>query len=269
MTTLSKSALASLALGLAAAATAQPEEKPLLSGPEVRETRPALVEERFGGEKSGRDRMGAVEAVPLAELRAILRALSAEETDPTLRLTPEQTDRARELMRAFESERRAYILEHRAELAALRQAAGQRPSPQAATGREPGSPTPQAEPEGERSPQKARNARPAPRPRVSAPEADAPMPPEAPSPEREDARRKIRDLMQAGPSTADLQRRIYAELTEAQLAFIDAEILRRAEEQAQKRDRATLERRRADRAQNRPSTGREPTRQPRPRPSDD
>ena len=58
--------------------------------------------------------------------------------------------------------------------------------------------------------------------------------------------------MQAGPSSGDLQRRIFAELSPEQQQFIDEEVLLRAEERAQERDMAMLERRRRDRAEEAP-----------------
>ena len=78
-------------------------------------------------------------------------------------------------------------------------------------------------------------------------------PPEAkPTPEQEAARRELRVFMQAGPSTGDLQRRIYAELSPEQQQFIDEEVLLRAEERAQERDMAMIERKRRDRAEQQP-----------------
>lgn len=243
-------------------AHAQQGEKPLLSGPEVKDTRPALVEETFGGEKMGKARMGAMEALPPETLRRILRSMHAEGADPALVLTPEQGESIRAIMQGFETERRAYMDEHREELAALREKAGVREGEirerlaergaQRGPGRE--RPAPEAMVEGEGRPVEAEGARRQERRRVApgAAEPGAGALAEARvTPEQEAARQELRKLMQGGPSMGDLQRRIYAELSPEQRAFVDAEVLRLAEEVAQERDMAQLERRRADRAQER------------------
>lgn len=244
-------------------AHAQQGEKPLLSGPEVKDTRPALVEESFGGEKMGKARMGAMEALPPETLRRILRSMHAEGADPALKLMPEQGESIRAIMQGFEAERRAYMDEHRAELAALREKAGlregeirerlaERGAQRGGGGRE--RPAPEAMGEGEGKPVEAEGARRQERRRVAPggaePGAGAPAEVRV-TPEQEAARQELRKMMQGGPSMGDLQRRIYAELSPEQRAFVDAEVLRLAEERAQERDMQMLERKRADRAQER------------------
>lgn len=236
-------------------AGAQEGEKPLLSGPEVKDTRPALVEETFGGAKMGKDRMGAIEAIPPEQLRRIIQSMNGEGADPALRLSAEQGQSIRAIMQVYEAERRAYLAEHREELSALREKAGVRggglgergagvrgaPEP-AALGADPER---KVEADGAKRQERRRLA-----PQNAAPGAGAPEQTKA-TPEQEAARQELRKLMQGGPSLGDLQRRIYAELTPEQRAFVDAEVERLAEEVARDRDMAMLERRRADRAQER------------------
>lgn len=229
-------------VGCCGLARAQEGEKPLLSGPEVRDTRPALVEGGFGGQKVGKARLGAMEAIQPRDLREIMGAMAS---DPALRLTGAQAGRVRELMDGYERDRRAYVIRHRRELAELRRAAGARPDPTLTRAR----PGERAEarnlaaPEAGRAPGSMGDGTPPLPERSLAPRGAA----EKPTDGQEAAGRRLRELMRAGPSAGDLQRRIYAELTSEQRRFVDAEMLRRGEERARLRNRTVLEdRRRTD-----------------------
>ena len=252
-------------VAMAGAAWGQEADKPLLSGPEVKDTRPALVEDGFGGTKMGKDRMGAMDAIPAQDLREILRAMNAPESDPALRLSEEQAGRVRELMREFEQERRAYMQEHREELQTLMKEAGVRP--EAIQERQPDARGQRRDDRRERVESTERDMRepigPEGARRMQRPAVDPrgggeggpqgrPAPEERTTPEQDAARRKLREFMQSGPSTGDLQRRIYAELSPEQQGFIDAEVLRLAEDRAKERDMAQIERKRQDRAQQQP-----------------
>ncbi|MFI4893797.1 MAG: hypothetical protein ACIAQ0_10245 [Phycisphaerales bacterium JB058] len=254
MMTLTKRVLVISMVGCAGLAMGQDADKPLLSGPEVNDSRPALVEENFGGEmKMGKARLGAMDAIPANDLRQILRDLGSPEADPLIRLSEEQVERIRELMREYEQDRRAYLQENREEFEALRQAAGiggDRGRPEAAERdmREPEGQERagrQARPRAERGPVGEEGPERGPRRGPAGAGAE-------PTPEQEAARRELRAFMQAGPSSGDLQRRIFAELSPEQQQFIDEEVLLRAEERAQERDMAMLERRRRDRAEEAP-----------------
>lgn len=229
---------------------AQEAEKPLLSGPEVQDARPALVEETFGGEKMGKERMGAVEAIPAPDLRRILGAMAGEDADPALRLSSDQALKVRQLMQGYERERRAYLLEHREDLVELQRAAGVRAIPELAEATAKAEKPVEAMNEGERPPERARGAEGLNRMRMPgpAPEGEGMPAQEKATPEQDAARRELRAMMQAGPSMGDLQRRIYAELSVEQRAFVDAEVLRMGEERARERDMAQFERQRANRA---------------------
>ena len=287
MKTLTTRVLVISMMACAGSAMGQNAEKPLLSGPEVKDSRPALVEDSFGSDmkKTGKERLGALDAIPAADLRQILREMASPEADPLIQLSPEQSERIRELMREYEQDRRAYVQENREEFEALRKAAGiggdrGRPEMQ---GRDPAGPEranrrerPGAGQPEDRGP--AREGRPDSSPERGAdrgpnrgpagdpgrgpdremdrgprrgpaggPEGEMPPPP-PPTPEQEAARLELREFLQAGPSTGDLQRRIYAELSPEQQRFIDDEVFLRAEERAQERDMATIERKRQDRA---------------------
>lgn len=266
MKTLSKRVFAVSLMICAGSASGQDADKPLLSGPAVNDSRPSLVEDNFGDMKTGKARLGAMDAIPAEDLRQILRLMGSPEADPAVSLSQEQNDRIRELMREFAQERRAFIQENRAEFAALRSAAG--------VGTDRG--RPEAVERDMREPVGAERARPQDRRRAErgneleggperrraggrdrgaedAPRAIGRNAREAkPTPEQEAARRELMEFMKAGPSTGDLQRRIYAELSPAQQQFIDDEVLLRAEERAQDRDMMMLERRRRDRAQQEP-----------------
>lgn len=264
----------------AGSATAQDAEKPLLSGPEVNDTRPALVEDTFGDQKMGKARMGAMDAIPAGDLRLIMRRMNAPDADPALRLTEEQIGKIRELMQDFEQERRAYIEANREAFETLRQEAGvraegrERPAERGANrgaGRGGEDVRPEAAERDMREPQAPDRAQRRGRPaadRGPGPEGDrgpAGREPEArPTPEQEAARQRLREFMQAGPSTGDLQRRIFAELTPEQQRFVDDEVLLLAEERAQERDMAMLERKRRDRAEQAPGArpGQTPGAQP-------
>ncbi len=266
MKTLSTRVFAVSLMICAGSASGQAADKPLLSGPAVNDSRPSLVEDNFGDMKTGKARLGAMDAIPAEDLRQILRLMGSPEADPAVSLSQEQNDRIRELMREFAQERRAFIQENRAEFDALRSAAG--------VGTDRG--RPEAAERDMREPVGAERVRPQARPRVErgneleggperrravgldraaeiAPRAVSRNAGEAkPSPEQEAARRELMEFMKAGPSTGDLQRRIYAQLSPAQQQFIDDEVLLRAEERAQDCDMMMLERKRQERAQQEP-----------------
>jgi len=266
MKTLSTRVFAVSLMICAGSASGQDADKPLLSGPAVNDSRPSLVEDNFGDMKTGKARLGAMDAIPAEDLRQILRLMGSPEADPAVSLSQEQNDRIRELMREFAQERRAFIQENRAEFDALRSAAGvgtDRGRPEAAERdmREPVGAErvrPQARPRAERGneleggPERRRAGGPD-RAVDGAPRAVGRNAGEAkPTPKQEAARRELMEFMKAGPSTGDLQRRIYSELSPAQQQFIDDEVLLRAEERAQDRDMMMLERKRQDRAQQEP-----------------
>ncbi len=261
----SKRLVLACVVACAGTAISQEAKKPLLSGPDVKDARPALVEDSFGEKGMGKARLGALDAIPAQDLREIMRAMNAPESDPSLRLSEEQAVRVRELMREFEVERRAYMQEHREELMELQKASGIRvDQPERGANRDDRRERVESTEQDMREPVAPEGVRRQARPRVDrqAPEGRRPgaadaLKPDAkvdakPTAEQEAARLKLREFMQAGPSTGDLQRRIYAELSPEQQGFIDGEVLRLAEERAQDRDMAQLERKRQDRAQQAP-----------------
>ncbi|RNC80341.1 MAG: hypothetical protein ED559_00550 [Phycisphaera sp.] len=257
----------SFVLAACAAVGQDAEDKPFLSGPEVEDTRPGLVEDSFGSTAMGKERLGAMAAIPSQDLRKIIGSMRGDEADSAIRLSQEQYLIVRDLTREFETERRAWMREHREELSGLYSAAGM-PMPTERSDRlRSGGLDEQARrrpaPEGEErnmmepvSPEGARRAPGAQRQaRGEGPEASQERTP--PTPEQEAARQKLREFMQKGPNTGDLQRQIYAELTGEQQAYIDSEVLRLAEERADAREQRKIDERLKDRREKQGEAGAE------------
>lgn len=248
---------------VAGGALGQDSDKPFLSGPEVEDNRPGLVEDSFGSSAMGKARMGAMTAIPAQDLRTIVASMRGDEADPSIRLSEEQYLRVRELTREHEAERRAWMSEHREELKKLYDASGlpmptergdrlrsggqgeqprRRPAPegQEPNMMEPVSPQGARRATGQRMPGQGDVAR-------GQTDREVDQQRQPPTPEQEAARLKLREFMQKGPSTGDLQRQIYAELTEQQQAFIDGEVLRLADERANAREQQKIDQRVKDR----------------------
>ncbi|HED53489.1 MAG TPA: hypothetical protein ENJ00_04735 [Phycisphaerales bacterium] len=223
------------------------QKPPVLQGPSAPDNRPELLDRRFGGSQEGAgNRMRAMKIIPPKDLQQALKALLSEDAEPAVRLSADQEKKIRELVAQFEQDRRAYQKEHRAELAKLRREAGLGREIQRAE-RDPSQQTDgrarrnlNTDERTMREPitrQQAIGNRPGRRQSVD----------QQPTPEQARAREKMRAIMQAGPQAADLQQKIYAELTQAQREFVDARIAEFAEQRAQERDMQRFERRRKDR----------------------
>ena len=226
------------------------QRPPVLRGPEAPDNRPELLDRRFGDSPMTKgNRMGGMKVIPPKDLQQALKALLGEQTAPAVRLSPEQEKRIRALVSQFEQDRRAYQVEHRVELAKLRREAGMGREIQSArrgrtqlTDRRGGQdrvgdernmrePITRDQATGRQQGQRGQRSR-----------AN-----QQPTPEQAKAREKMRALMQVGPQAADLQQKIYAELTEAQRAFVDAKIAELAERRAAQRDMERFERKRRNR----------------------
>lgn len=253
----------SFVLAAGAAAGQDAEDKPFLSGPEVEDNRPGLVEDSFGSTAMGKERLGAMAAIPSQDLRKIIGSMRGDEADPAIRLSQEQYLIVRDLTREFEAERREWMRDHREELSGLYSAAGMpMPTDRSDRLRSGGSdeqvrrrPAPEGEERNMMEPVSSEGARRASgaqrrdrsegAPGAEGREASQERTP--PTPEQEAARQKLREFMQKGPNTGDLQRQIYAELTPDQQAFIDTEVLRLAEERADAREQRKIDERLKDR----------------------
>ncbi|PHQ82152.1 MAG: hypothetical protein COB69_02690 [Phycisphaera sp.] len=250
--------VAGLAAGLA---VGQESDRPLLSGPEVEDTRPGLVEDTFGGEMArGKARLGAMAAIPAQDLRKILQDMNKADADGAIRLSQEQNDRVRELMVEYQEERRVWMLANRDELSELYKAAGM-PEPRHRGGREdrggrggrggeePRRGKPESEGRNMMEPVEATDARRMPRLRMPERANPAEGGQERPRPtaQQQAAQQRLRAFMSKGPTTGDLQRRIYAELSAEQQKHIDDEVVRMADERADEREMAKIQRRQNDR----------------------
>lgn len=246
------------------------ENKPFLSGPEVEDTRPGLVEDSFGSTAMGKQRLGAMAAIPSQDLRKIIGSMRGDEADPAIRLSEEQYLVVRDLTREFEAERREWMREHRDELSGLYSAAGMpMPTDRSDRLRSGGAdeqarrrPAPEGEERNMMEPVSPEHARRSPgvqrRDRSEGAERqDASGERTPPTPEQEAARLKLREFMQKGPNTGDLQRQIYAELTPEQQAYIDTEVLRLAEERADAREQRKIDERLKDRREQEGEAGAE------------
>ncbi len=246
-----------LATGLA---WAQEAEKPLLSGPEVDDSRPGLVEDSFGEMATGKARLGAMAAIPAQDLRKILQGMNKEDAPDEIRMSDEQNTRVRELMSEYSRERRAWMVENKDELAELRKAAGM-PEPVAQEGRgqrgergqREGDARKRGKPESaERNMMEpigeATGARRMPAARMPARQSvdEGEQTRREMTPEQQAAAQRLREFMQKGPSTGDLQRRIYAELSPAQQKHVDAEVRRMADERGDQREMEKIKRRQED-----------------------
>ena len=243
----SRSLVLSLML-VSGAATAQDAERPLLSGPEVEDSRPGLVEDSFGEMATGKAKLGAMAAIPAQDLRKIMQGMNKEDAPAEIRLSQEQNERVRELMAEYSRERRAWMNENREELAELRAAAGM-PERASDTGGGRDRRAPQGEERNMMEPIEATGARRAPAARVPAPEGDGSggRGREVKTPEQEAAAQRLREFMAKGPTTGDLQRRIYAELSPEQQKFVDDEVRRMADERGDQREMEKIKRRQQDR----------------------
>jgi hypothetical protein len=243
-------------------ALGQDAQKPLLSGPEVEDSRPGLVEDSFGDMATGKARLGAMAAIPAQDLRKILQGMSKADAAAEVRLSEEQSARVRELMAEYSRERRAWMVEHKDELAELRMAAGiaepaargpsregrDRTERNTREGDEPRRGKPESEEPNMMEPIGTSSARRMPAARMPAREGvpEGEQQKRAQTPEQQAVAQRLREFMSKGPSTGDLQRRIYAEFSPAQQKHVDDEVRRMADERGDQREMEKIKRRQED-----------------------
>lgn len=242
-----------VAIALAAAAGAQErggapgerpadDARPLLSGPPVEDAAPPGVVEGFGSGSA--ERMMAGEPLPPRVLHRILEGMMSEDAPAEVRLTPEQREGIEALRAAFDQERRDYMREHADELRDLRRR-GDVDGPESDRRR-----PPRPEADGQRPP--ARDGERGDRPRArQRDEGDRPMEDgasmegrerEGGQRGREEARRRLREVMAAGPSTDKLYADVWEILTEPQQQHVEQQVARFHEEMAERRREGYVER---------------------------
>lgn len=276
-TTLHRPLALTLSMALAAGlACAQESERSPLSGPEVKSDRPDSIEDRFSAMENGSARMGQVEAIPVQDLRRIVFSMMRAE-DESLRLSQEQSASIREFTRDHEMKRRAWMLEHREELARLYEAAGLEMPSQREGQRAPrGEGRERARPgTGERRPASAepgeRDMRERLTPDSTTREGRRPMPaqergpnravssnesdlPPA-TPEQQAARQQLRAFMSKSPGAGDLERQIFSVLNEKQREHFNAEVNTLLEERSMEAMRRRVESEKRDREAGGPGAG--------------
>lgn len=205
-------ASAGLTLPLAhAEPPAQPAEgAPALGGPKIKETAvPGSSGATFGAGNpdAGKDRMR--EVPHMAWMRALNQAIG-ENAPESVRATPEQRARIMALNDEFTKAQRDFMAQHKDELQALRRKTGEYGPPGGAGGPGAGRPKPPSD--------------------EALQDGEAKSEPDAQ--QREQAMVRLRDLREAGPRPADVQKQIFALLnTEQQKAF-EASIARVKDEMA-------------------------------------
>lgn len=255
VTALSILAAAGLA-ALAAPASAQdaprPErraqgDRPMLSGPRVREQRVPGTESGFSAGAEGGARMGAT-MVPPQVFRGAIAALMAEDAPLEIRLSPEQRERIAAHVRAFEDRMRAE------RPAGPAQQGGPRTGPSRPTDRADARPDARREPAAANQDQRARGDRPRPQ-EPRAPQGQEPRGDRRPAARQNadgpQAMQDQRPQRDAGPArterpadrgnarqaVTDVQTRIWAELSAAQQAHVAKAIESwRGEQDSQQRD---------------------------------
>ncbi|NRA58304.1 MAG: hypothetical protein HRU13_09360, partial [Phycisphaerales bacterium] len=187
------------------------DDRPLLAGPQVQEERLPGVESGFTMERGESARMGG-QPVPPQAFRAALSSLMAEDAPMTVRISPEQRERIMAHVREFESKARG--LRDRGSRGQRRAASEQDRragvEDRAAKRRDAGRQAPEAVEEGRRGRRGQSDARP------------------------EDAMASGEQRAVMARAMADLQHRIWAELSSAQQAHVGTQIEEyraRAEEQ--------------------------------------
>ncbi len=187
------------------------DDRPLLAGPQVQEERLPGVESGFTMERGESARMGG-QPVPPQAFRAVLSSLMAEDAPMTVRISPEQRERIMAHVREFESKARGL---RDGGSRGQRRAASEQDrrsgvDDRAAKRRDAGRQLPEAVEEGRRGRRGQSDARP------------------------EDAMASDEQRAVMARAMADLQHRIWAELSSAQQAHVGTQIEEyraRAEEQ--------------------------------------
>lgn len=209
-------------------APAQAPAAPLLAGPPVEEARIPGVESSFSMMNGSRMARAADRSVPGRVFHRALRSLAGEDAPEDVRLKPDQVEAIRAHLRAFESERRAYLREHADELAQIRSAIGDRP--RAGRGARDGGDA------GER-PQTPDTTK------ADTPEAaDDGGRAQTPDDERQALIARARQLRRLAPQAIEVQTKVWAELTDTQRAHLERLFEAWHAEQAEKMTRRDQER---------------------------
>jgi len=261
--------LAALLLGVTGAAqgaTLDPPpnrpQRPALRGPDANpDQAPRRGAAPVDGERPGRQAADENPAKAYFALRGELRQLHSPRTPEDLRLTDEQLEQIRKVAEQFQDERRAYMDAHADEINKLREAAGLPPMPERGARRD-------GLPQGER-PRDGRGNADAPppddcprngrgarnnddqRPRQGRVHAQgvqlqrrAPGDVESagrgtpPTPEQAEARQKLHDLIDAGPSPESAIKRTLAVLRPEQREHVETRLRELAERARQRGPRA-------------------------------
>lgn len=194
--------------GLSASTLAQstpPAASPVLKGPEVKDRDVPGVVGEFGSTNVARrfaDRM------PPEIFRKALGVLTAEDAPADLRATDDQRAQFKELVEDFEVRVREYRRSHGKEIAELRKLAG--------------------EIQGPRDAKKAEKKADADDSMQNMSEGD--------QKKRDEAKAKLRELMEGAPKIDEVYTKVWAGLSEPQRKAVDAELEKFREEQAKQRE---------------------------------
>jgi hypothetical protein len=207
------------------------EAKPLLSGPDVEESRLPGVEQSMTGSA---DRLPGMSEgdVPAGVFRRAVQALQGEEVADGLRLTPDQAAEIARLQREHARAMREFMAEHQEEINQLRRMArtsertDRRQIDQRETDRR----------VTDRPLRRATDQRP--QGGQAEPMSDAPQARMDPR----ELRRRIQAIRQAGPKDVDVQTRVWNVLDEAQQEFVGERIQVYREEQERLRQERYMQR---------------------------
>ncbi|MGE3107088.1 MAG: hypothetical protein AB7G11_07270 [Phycisphaerales bacterium] len=181
------------------------QAQPALKGPEVKDRNVPGVVGDFGG---GNGQRRFAERMPPEVFRKALGVLTADDAPEAIRASDTQRELFKSQVEDFEKQVREYRREHGKEIGELRKLAGELP------GRDARRPGDRAEKQDDMAPN---------------------MSPEDEK-KRDEARAKLRQIMESAPKIEDVYTKVWAGLNEAQRHAVDAEVAKFREQQAKQRE---------------------------------
>lgn len=240
---INRAAIIALIASTSFAQESKPQEgKPLLSGPEVEESRLPGVEQSMTGST---DRLPGMSEgdVPAAVFRRAIQELQGQDVPEGVRLTPDQAAAIARLQREHAQAVREFMADHQDEINQLRRRArtdaARAPREEGPTDRrrpaQPDRRTTDRRPQGQEGQgQEGRERAMSDMPEIS----DAPQS----RPDPRDLRQRIQAIRQAGPKDSDVQTRVWNVLTEPQQELVGERIQVYREEQERLRQERYMQR---------------------------